>query len=316
MPSKQRVFPPEINSVEHLRELQRVMAGALFRPLTQDERMQGRWVDGTSMSTVVDEFIKPNGQLTSFERLEIYNRQYWFRLLGSLQEDYPGLMAVLGERRFLRLARAYLVRYPSASFTLRNLGSRLESFLLEEPQDGGPHPELALDMALFEWAQVVAFDGAARPVVDLDDLLGSDPARLRLGLQPYLSFLELNYPVDDFVLEVKKGDSSRSAASNAVGEPHRKARRRKLALPAPAKTYVAVQRYDTALYYKRLEPEAYHMLIALREGAFLEAACEPVLNSDRQLDWPSLIKDWFQTWSSLGWFCRWEELSRDRPEAA
>ncbi len=29
------------------------------------------------------DFIKPNDRLTSFERLEIYNRHYWFRVLSA-----------------------------------------------------------------------------------------------------------------------------------------------------------------------------------------------------------------------------------------
>ena len=72
---------------------------------------------------VVAEFIKPNDRLTSFERLEIYNRQYWYRIFSCFAEDFPGLRAVLGDRKFERLARAYLARYPSESFCLRNLGS-------------------------------------------------------------------------------------------------------------------------------------------------------------------------------------------------
>ena len=71
---------------------------------------------------VVAEFIKPNDRLTSFERLEIYNRQYWFRLRDCFYDDYPGLRAVLGDGQFERLADAYLSKNPSQSFTLRNLG--------------------------------------------------------------------------------------------------------------------------------------------------------------------------------------------------
>ena len=91
-------------------------------------------------------FIKPNDRLTSFDRLEIYNRVYWFRVLDCLYDDYPGLRAVLGERKFMKLITAYLAKYPSASFTLRNLGSRLEKFLREEPRWVAPRAELALDM--------------------------------------------------------------------------------------------------------------------------------------------------------------------------
>ena len=36
------------------------------------------------MRAAASEFIKPNDRLSSFERLEIYNRQYWFRLLDCL----------------------------------------------------------------------------------------------------------------------------------------------------------------------------------------------------------------------------------------
>ena len=91
--------------------------------------MQPLWVDGSKMTAAVEEFVKPNNRLTSFERLEIYNRQYWFRVLDSFYEDYPGLRAVLGERTFIKMAEAYLVKYPSASFTMRNLGSRLDRWL-------------------------------------------------------------------------------------------------------------------------------------------------------------------------------------------
>jgi hypothetical protein len=105
---------------------------------------------------VAETFIKPNDRLTSFDRLEIYNRVYWFRVLDCLYDDYPGLRGILGERKFMKLITAYLAKYPSASFTLRNLGSRLEQFLREEPRWVAPRAELALDMVRFEWAQVVA----------------------------------------------------------------------------------------------------------------------------------------------------------------
>jgi hypothetical protein len=32
--------------------------------------------------------IKPNDSLSSLERLEIYNRQYWFRLYSSFEDDF------------------------------------------------------------------------------------------------------------------------------------------------------------------------------------------------------------------------------------
>jgi hypothetical protein len=288
--------------------MQRVMAGALFRPLTSNWGMQKRWTDGRFMETVASEFIKPNDRLSSFERLEIYNRQYWFRVLDCLYDDYPGLRAVVGERRFMKLATAYLSRYPSDSYTLRDLGNRLEQFLREEPHWSAPREELALNMARFEWAQVVAFDGPSKPPIIPDEILDTPASKLQLGLQPYLSLLGLNFAVDNFLIAVKKqeADVLRGEASNAKDDgPRQSASRKRIRFPRREKVYVAVHRHDNVLYYKRLEEDEYKILMSLDRGVTVEQACiEAVSESKREdVDWSEQIRQWFNSWSSLGWFC-------------
>ncbi|HWB61007.1 MAG TPA: DNA-binding domain-containing protein, partial [Chthoniobacteraceae bacterium] len=266
-----------------------------------------RWTDGRKMADVAAEFIKPNDRLTPFERLEIYSRSYWFRILDCFYDDFPGLRAVIGPRMFLKLAEAYLAKYPSASFTLRNLGSRLEKFLRAEPQWVGRRFDLALDVVRFEWAQVTAFDDAALTPLHIDELLGADPAKLRLGLQPYIALLELDYPVDDFILALKKHDALRAEASNAKTSAPKATRLKKVPLPRRKKTCVAVHRHENSLYYKPLTPESYALLTALRKGRTITDACERAFrNAPTNIDWSTKIKDWFQSWSSLGWFCKYE----------
>jgi hypothetical protein len=256
------------------------------------------------MQSVASEFIKPNDRLTAFERLEIYNRQYWFRVLDSLYEDYPGLRAVVGERTFGKLVEAYLVQYPSSSFTLRNLGARLEKFLREAPHWAGKHQSLALEVVRFEWAQIVAFDGEAKPVVGLAELRKVEPAKLKLGLQPYLTLLALDYPVDDFVLAVKKHEALRGAASHAMDSAPKATRLNKVPLPRREKTFVAVHRHQNALYYKRLEPEAFVLLNALRKQATLEQALGRAFRrASSGQDQLKKLEGWFKNWSALGWIC-------------
>src|SRR6202158_6637053 len=153
-----------------LLELQRTMARAVMQPLTFTEHMQRTGPDGQPMRAYAARFIKPNDRLTSFERLEIYNRQYWFRLLSSMIEDFPGLRSVLGDRRFEAMSKAYIVECPSRSFTLRNLGARLESWLRKHPQWAGKRQALALDIVRLEWADIETFDGKAEPALRLEDL--------------------------------------------------------------------------------------------------------------------------------------------------
>ncbi len=81
-----------------LLEFQRRMAADVMRPLTEDESMRIYLEDGSCMSDHAATYIKPNRQLAPFERLEIYNRQYWFRVLTALTEDYPALEAVVGAK--------------------------------------------------------------------------------------------------------------------------------------------------------------------------------------------------------------------------
>ena len=275
-----------------------------MRRLSPSGQMQKTWIDGRPTADVVAEFIKPNDRLTSFDRIEIYNRQYWFRLIDCLYDDYRGLQAVLGQTKFNRLAIEYLDRYPSRCFTLRNLGSRLETFLEERPDLIQPREELAKEMAKFEWAQVVAFDGPMETAVTVDDLLGANPAKLRLALQPYITLLALRWPLDDWSIALKNAANTlRSEASNAV-ETDAKATVKRPKLPRKEKVFVAVHRYQNTLYYKRLEPEAFAMLSALRDGKTLAAAVSVVMQSDQDRNWSAEVQKWFANWTSMGWFCQ------------
>ena len=100
-------------------------------------------------------------RLTSFERLEIYNRQYWFRVIAAVSEDFPALAAVLGREKFDRLVLAYLKENPSTSFSLRNLGARLPAWLASYPEFApAPMHSLAVDVA--DWSGLISKRSTAR----------------------------------------------------------------------------------------------------------------------------------------------------------
>lgn len=293
--------PKRINSTEDLRTFQRLMAAAVIRPLDAQDNLQSRWIDGRRMDKVVAEFIKPNDRLTSFERLQLYNQMYWYRLFESIRDDCPGLRAALGDAVFERLSKAYLTKCPSQSFTLRNLSSRLEQFIRDNPRLTAPHTALALEIARFEWAQTVAFDDGAKPVIAVEEIAGTPPTRLRLGLQPYITLLALRHPIDTFVISVKRRDAMRSEASNAPDSQLAvRKRARRVRRPRVSPTWVAVHRHGNRLYYKRLDPAAFRILEAISGGATLSRAIAAAGPGVR----PSRVRKWFTSWMALGWFCR------------
>ena len=265
--------------------------------------MQREWPDGRPTQEIAEGFIKPNDRLDSFERLEIYNRQYWFRIRGCLYDDFPGLRAVLGDRKFERLADIYLAEHPSRSFTLRNLGSSMVAFLERNPRLTAPRTSLALDMARLEWAHIEAFDNEAIPSLQTDDLLDTNSVEIRLQLQPHLALLRLNYEIDSFLAGLKKNSGLRSEASNAV---EKDILRRNAQLTRRIKrrvNFLAVHRFGYSVCYKRLDAGQFQILSMLRDGSTVVEACAQWAGVGGPNPEADTIKDWFFTWSALGWFC-------------
>jgi hypothetical protein len=288
-----------------LLELQRQMSEDVRRPLTEGFEMQPVREDGRSMTKVAENYVKPNERLSSFERLEIYNRQYWFRVIGAVSEDFPALAAVLGSKRFDALVLAYLQENPSTSFTLRNLGARLPIWLAEHPEfTPKTKHHLVLDVAGLEWAYVEAYDRAKEPSLTLEDFAGLN-GDSKLSLQPHLQLLALRYPVDELVLAVRAQTPESDIMSNAVSEMVERIQPK---LPAMRRSavYLAVHRFDNSVYYRRIDREAYLLLNALQQhktlGESLEVAFSDTrFSADEQA---AKIQQYFVHAAELGWFCR------------
>jgi hypothetical protein len=285
--------------------LQRTMARAVMQPLTKSEQMSEKAPGGGKMRAYASRFIKPNDRLTSFERLEIYNRQYWFRLFSALAEDFPGLRSVLGDKQFDAMCKAYIVACPSTSFTLRNLGSKMESWLRAHPKWAGKKQTLALDIARLEWGDIEAFDNESRPALRTEDLATADAATLKLELQPFVRLLDFAYPVDDLLLAVRKEDDT-DFASNAFAEMRKKKHVRAVAKLNPQRIFLVVHRIDNAVYFRRIQPEEFAVLKALGKGKKLEAALEAAFRKSKMPleEHAASVQKYFQTWATLGWFCR------------
>ncbi len=279
------------------------MASDVTRPLTSDFFMQSETEDGASVEQIAASYIKPNDRLSSFKRLEIYNRQYWFRVIGAVAEDFPALQAVLGSRKFDALVLAYLRDNPSTSFTLRNLGAKLPEWLAAHPEYCSRRRKLALDVARLEWAYVEAYDSAAVPPLDESGFAGLT-GESTLALQPHLQLLALSYPVDELVLAVHQANPAVDIVSNAVSELRQKP---SAALPPMRRSaiYLAVHRFEDSVYYRRLEREAYLLLSSLqRQGTLGEAIdaafAKSTLSEEQQAE---KIQNTFAHAAQLGWFC-------------
>jgi hypothetical protein len=126
--------------------------------------------------------------------------------------------------------------------------------------------------------------------------------------------LALSYPVDSLVLAVKKSAPEAEIVSNAA---NRRESLNYLKLPAmrQERIWLAVHRFDDSVYYRRLGPEEFLLLSALRASATVSEAITHAfgntkLNSEEKA---TVMRESFGHASELGWFC--SQLSENNPES-
>jgi hypothetical protein len=295
----------------NLEAIQREMAAAVMQPLTGDDTMRQRTADGRPMAEVAASFIAPNSRLNAFERLEIYNRQYWYRVLNALAEDFPALRAVVGGARFSALSIAYLSEHPSRSFSLRNLGSKLVEWLSAHPEFAGRRHALAVDVVRVEWAFVEAFDSAQRAPLTLPQVAALDGSS-RLALQPHLRLMALHYAAEDLVLSLHQREKRQTSEAGLGDEAEHEAEQEEensapVKLPGLRRraTWLAAHRVDLSVYYRRLEREEFLMLEALDKGRPLGEAVEAAFADSRIAETrrAGRVQAWFTNWAELEWIC-------------
>jgi len=275
-----------------LLEFQRTMARAVMQPLSTRDNLKRGAEDAIAL-------VKPNSRLSSFERLEIYSRSYWSRVQDALSEDFPGVRALVGAKRFERLRRRYLADCPSVSFSMRDLGKQLAVWMEKNQALVGENYAAALDMARLEWAHIESFDSAEYERLSAADVALLDPESV-LKLQPHLRLIEAEHEVDKLLLEVRESAGRNGGVTRGVGQ-------KKIARAKPASTiYLAIHRFELVVHYKRIDAEMFRLVSAMAEGSSIAEAAElaysesPLTAEQSQQH----IQSSFALFAALGWFCK------------
>jgi hypothetical protein len=236
--------------------------------------------------------------LTALERLAIYNRAYYARLLDCLRESYPVLAHALGDDAFGAFALDYLQKYPSRSYTLNDLGANLPRYLREsrpldeEGEDGPRWPDFIIDLATLEWTYNEVFDGPGvegRRLVRPGRLRRIDPARwpeARLVPVPCLRLRSLRYPVHIYYTAVR--------------------RKKEPDFPAPAETLLAVSRRRYVIRRYELTRPQYVLLEVLLRGESVGTAIRrsAEVTTDDEDHFAADLGAWFRDWTAEGFFLR------------
>jgi hypothetical protein len=206
----------------------------------------------------LERVVTRSRSLTAAERVAIYGRAYHARLTECLEAEFRVLRHALGEDLFRMFARAYLSNCPSQSYTLANLGKGFPGYLHDtrpaESAEGKEEawPDFVIDLARFERAFSEVFDG---PGVERDSMLSAESVRtllaernldVRLTPAASLRLLTFRYPIHDYFDAVQRGQ-----------EPK---------FPAPAETFLAMNRRDYVVTTIELTATQHALLSGLLEG--------------------------------------------------
>jgi hypothetical protein len=270
--------------------LQAWFAEAIRTPLPLDFEGNPLAAAAPALREAGDALLRGPGGFSGFERLGVYNKQYWFRLLSILQSDYPCAIHLMGLRAYNGWAIRYLADHPPASPYLSRLDDGWPGYV--ETHYRGADGVAVAQALKFDRAFSRAFDAPeGRP---LDP--GADPMALRLRLAPHVTVLSLGW---DFPAFRARCLADASLEARIPLEPWKDAE------GGDETRHMVVWRgRDLTLWQKPVSRPASKVLGALAEPATLDEAfarLEGRLGEGEEAELEAGLSSWFGEWVREGW---------------
>jgi hypothetical protein len=134
--------------------------------------------------------------LDSDAALAVYRNNVFGNYRNALRDDYPAILALVGEPFFHGACDAYVRNHASQSGDLNDFGSAFAQFIEDWPP-ASTLPYLG-DIARLEWAIHLAFNAADAAPLRVESLAAVPPsslAQLRMQLHPSAVLIESSYPI-------------------------------------------------------------------------------------------------------------------------
>jgi len=282
-----------------LRSVQQWMQAVIMHPkgVNSDELVNDE--------LTIDNMILPSRHLTSQQRIEVYSNAYYARLLECMRDEFSAVVALLGEEIFNSFAFGYLQSYPSASYTLADLGSQFHGFLTDNRDSLGDDDsaesvednrwfDFMLDLVLLERTYGEVFSGPGIEnieTLDADALSAVAPALVGdicLTPAPCMRLLYLKSRAHEYAIAIRKSGTTSAE------------------LPKMVETCLVVTRINYVVRTIVVEPDEFLLLQKLFEGVCLDSAIASVVEqlslSEEQL--AGKLADWFKRWAMDRLFVR------------
>jgi len=275
-----------------LKELQIWFGAIISRPIDENNQMNPLSPKGIPMDQEASTYIVPSPTLKPAERIQIYNQQYWWRLMGILQDIFPTLLRLFGSFEFNQvIATPYLDKYPPQHWSLNKLGDRLVNWIEEEYH--AKDKQVVHELAKIDWAFNDQFFTAHYPPLDAskaenpDDLLHQP-----MTLQPHVHLFTLER--DFFAL---REEFLKHPAEYWVENDFPK-------LPPKEKcTFVLYRNSHQSSEVKKVTFAELHFLSQFESAKTIDQACQWLEEQPNAVceEAAAHLQEWLQSWTLRQW---------------
>lgn len=279
-----------------LKNRQQWFASIITEPLIEGSSINPVTPEGRTIAEEANQWIAPSPTLEPWQRMEIYNQQYWWRLLKILQNIYPTLTRLFGYEDFNKtIAVPYLVKYPSKHWSIDHIGNCLTNWIEEDYKD--EDQGLIYDVALVDHTIDRTFVIPNRKAIDMTQLPQgtniSDLLSRKIYLQPWVTLFELKYDLFRFREHMLKEEVEHWMENDFPS-----------LMQEREKYYFVVWRdAEKNVVWDELSEAEYLVLNRFQEGNTIERACEWLEKQGKGLcdQAAAHIHFWFQEWTLKHW---------------
>lgn len=277
-----------------LKKTQQWFGSIISRPLGDDSKQNPISPSGAPMELEAKEFISPSPYLQPAQRIQIYNQQYWWRLINVMQENFPLVLRMFGYHDFNQsLAVPYLHKHCPEHWSLNRLGFNFAQWILDEYE--ASDKLLVHHAAAIDWAYMHNFvapegweiDPNAKP----EELFNS-----KMSLQPYLTLFMLPYDLFSFRFEFIKKEPEHWIENDF---PHLERKK-----DNSSYYFILYRNKKCDLVLEPLDRGEYILLQFFQDSSTIDSVCQQLENSsDSQLieESEKKLHLWLQRWIGRQW---------------
>lgn len=279
---------------QRLKNTQKWFASIITRPIDEDSKMNPVSPSGMPMEKEAWTYIAPSPTLQPAQRIQLYNQQYWWRLLSTLQENCPLVVRLFGFHDFnVTIATPYLDAYPSTHWSLNSLGRLLPKWIEESYH--ASDKTLVLNAARLDDAYAYSFTVKQLPPLDMDKLpVKGDISSLldrTIYLQPHIHLFTFDRDLLNFRYEFLKQEPDYWVDND---------------FPTMEKGkeffFVIYRNHENNVAWTTVGPAEYALLSQFKNGTSIEKACEWLEGQKEFLDEAMQnLPLWFKKWASRQW---------------